>query len=186
MNKSVALFGGLMFLALATTAKAEGFYVGGAFGAGDVSLSADVQFDDPDERLYLAKGFGGYRVNDFFAVEGSLVGASNDDYYDSFDEDVDANFSAVTASALFIVPASDEFELYGKIGGYLGESDVGDSFLWFGSGNDQDESGMLWGAGALINFGRGNQFTIRLDYEEFDTDAFDDLWAVSVGFQYNF
>ena len=184
MNKFAALFSASMLLA--STANAEGFYVGGSFGAGDATLSTNIQFDDPDDRLYLLKGFGGYRVNNFFAVEGSLFGASNNDYDDGFDGDVDVNFGAVTGSFLGIIPANENFELYAKVGGYIGESDVGESFLFFGSGNDEDESGLLWGAGAFINFGSRNRFTIRVDYEAFDTDAFDDLWAVSVGFQYNF
>lgn len=184
MYKFTALFSVSMILA--STANAEGFYLGGSFGAGDATLSTSVQFNDPDDRLYLVKGFGGYRVNDFFAVEGSLIGASNDDYDDGFDDDVDVDFSAVTGSLLGIIPAAENFELYAKVGGYIGESDVGDSFLFFGSGNEEDESGLLWGAGMFINLGDRNQFTIRMDYEEFDTDAFDDLWAVSVGFQYNF
>jgi hypothetical protein len=184
MNKFAALFSASMLLA--TTANAEGLYVGGSFGAGDATLSTNIQFDDPDDRLYLFKGFGGYRLNDFFAVEGSLLGASNDDYDDGFDSDVDVSFSAVTGSFLGIIPAAENFDLYAKVGGYIGESDVGDSFLFFGSGNDEDESGLLWGAGVFINLGNRNQFTIRVDYEEFDTDAFDDLWTVSAGFQYNF
>jgi hypothetical protein len=184
MYKFATLFSASMILAGA--ANAEGFYVGGSFGAGDATLSTNVQFDDPDDRLYLAKGFGGYRVNKYFAVEGSLLGASNDDYDDGFDGDVDVDFSAVTASFLGIIPADENFELYAKIGGYIGESDVGDSFLFFGSGNEEDESGLLWGAGAFINVGSRNQFTIRLDYEQFETDVFDDIWVVSAGFQYNF
>jgi len=184
MNKLAALFSASMLLA--NSAYAEGFYIGGSIGAGDATLSTDALFDDPDDRLYLAKGFGGYQVNDFFAVEGSFLGASNDDYYDGFDDDVNVDFSAVTVSFLGIIPADENFELFAKVGGYIGESEVGDSFLFFGSGNDEDESGMLWGAGAFINFGNRNQFTIRLEYEEFDTDAFDDIWAVSAGFQYSF
>ena len=184
MNKFAALFSASMLLA--GTANAEGFYIGGSFGAGDATLSTNAQFTDPDDRLYLIKGLGGFRINDFFAVEGSLLGASNDDYNDGFDDDVDVDFSAVTGSILGIIPASEQFELFAKVGGYIGESDVGDSFLFFGSGNDEDESGLLWGAGAFINLGDRNQFTIRLEYEEFDTDAFDDLWVVSAGFQYSF
>ncbi|MEJ2128588.1 MAG: outer membrane beta-barrel protein [Woeseiaceae bacterium] len=184
MNRYTGL-AGILLLAVGT-ANAEGFYVGGSFGAGDVSLDVDAAFDDPDDRLYMAKVFGGYRVSDYFAVEGSLFGASTDDYYDGFDSDVDVSFSAITASFVGIIPASDNFHLYAKAGGYLGESDVGDSFLFFGSGNEQDEEGWHWGGGAFINFGSRQQFTIRLDYEEFDTDVFDDFWTVSAGFQYNF
>ena len=170
----------------ASGANAEGFYVGGAFGAGDATLSANSEFADPGDRLYLAKGIGGYRVNDFLALEGSLLGASNDDFDDGFDDDVDVNFRALTTSLLGIIPATEKFALYAKVGGYIGESDVGDSFLFFGSGNDEDESGLMWGGGAFINAGSRNQFTIRVDYEQFETDTFEELWMVSAGFQYNF
>jgi len=184
MYKFAALFSASMLFA--GMANAEGFYVGGSFGAGDATLSTNTQFPDPEDRLYLLKGFGGYQVNDYFAVEASLLGASNGDYDDGVDDDVDVSFSAFTGSFLGIIPASENFELYAKIGGYIGESDVGDSFLFFGSGNDEDESGLVWGAGTFINVGSRNQFTIRFDYEQFETDVFDDIWMVSAGFQYNF
>jgi hypothetical protein len=184
MNKYAALLGTSMLLV--GTANAEGFFVGGSFGAGDASLSTNVQLGEIEDRLYFAKGFGGYRVNDYFAVEGSLLAGTNDDYDDGFDDDVEASFAALSASFVGIIPASDNFELYAKVGGYLGESDVGNNFFLFGSGNNEDESGLVWGAGMFINFGPRNQFTVRVDYENFDTDVFDDLWAVSAGFQYNF
>ena len=184
MYKLAALFS--ISMLFANMANAEGLYVGGSIGAGEASLSTNTQFADPEDRLYLAKGFVGYRVNDFFAVEGSILGASNNDYYDGFDDDVDVSFGALTGSVLGIIPVTEKFELYAKVGGYLGESDVGDSFLFFGSGNEEDESGMAWGGGAFIKAGSRNQFTIRVDYEQFETDVFDDLWVVSAGFQYNF
>ena len=182
MKKSAALFSALALFASA--AHAEGFYIGGGFGAGDATPSSNIAFDVSDDRMYLVKGFGGFRVNKFIALEGSLVGVSNKDYYDDADG-ADANFSAVSASLLGIIPAADNFALYGKIGGYLGESNIDCSF-WGACEDDEDESGMTWGAGFLMNFGQRQQFTIRLDYEEFDADYFDDLWAVSIGFQYNF
>ena len=183
--KKIAILAGMSVLA-AGTANAEGFYVGGTFGVSDVSLDVDTTFGEPDDRLYMTKAVGGYRVSDFFAVEGSLFGASNDDFDDSFDGDVDVSFGAITTAFVGIIPATESFHLYGKVGGYIGESDVGDSFLFIGSGNEEDEEGLHWGAGAYINFGNRQQFTIRLDYEEFDTDAFEDFWTVSAGFQYNF
>ena len=184
MNKYAALLG--TSLLLAGTANAEGFYVGGSLGAGDASLSTDSEFGELEDRLYFAKGFGGYRVNNYFAVEGSLLAGTNDDYDYGFDDDVEATFTALSGSIVGIIPANDDFELFAKVGAYLGESDVGDNLFLFGSGNDEDESGLGWGAGMFINFGQRNQFTIRVDYENFDTDVFDDLWAVSAGFQYNF
>jgi hypothetical protein len=63
MYKFAALFSASMIFA--SMANAEGFYVGGSFGASEATLSTNTQFADPDDRLYLVKGFGGYRVNDF-------------------------------------------------------------------------------------------------------------------------
>lgn len=184
MNKYATLLCTSMLFA--GTANAEGFFVGGSLGAGDGSLNTNTEFGEVTDRLYYAKGFGGYRVSDYFAVEGSLLSGTNSDFYDNFDQDVDASFTALSASFVGVIPASDNFELYAKVGGYLGESDVGENFFFFGSGNDEDESGLVWGAGFYINFGPRNQFTVRVDYENFDTDVFEDLWAVSAGFQYNF
>ncbi len=182
MNKYAALLATSMLMA--GTANAEGFYVGGAFGAGDASLNGNAQIGDIDDRLYFAKGFGGYRVNDYFAVEGQLLAGTNDDWDDGFNNDIEATFAALSGSLVGIIPASDNFELYAKVGGYFGESEV-KNFFGFTS-FDENESGLIWGAGMYISFGRANQFTIRVDYETYDADVFDDLWAVSGGFQFNF
>ena len=185
MKKLAALLG--TSILLAGTANAERFYVGGTFGAGDASLdtSTNVQVGDIDDRLYFGKGFGGYRVNDYFAVEGALLAGTNDDWDDGFFNNVEATFVAMSGALVGIVPASDDFELYAKVGGYFGESEIETNFLGFNS-FDKDESGLMWGAGMYINFGSRKQFTIRVDYETYDADVFDDLWAVSGGFQYNF
>ena len=185
MNKLSYLLGATLILA--GTAHAEGFYVGGAVGAGDADLTIDTGFDDADDRLFVAKGIGGYRVSDFLAVEGSVIVATNDEWDDGFDGEADVTFSAVTGSLVGIIPVDEDFHLFAKVGGYLGETEVDDSFFFFGSGSqDEDESGLLWGGGVFINFGSRNQFTIRVEYEQFDADALDDLWTISGGFQYNF
>ena len=57
---------------------------------------------------------------------------------------------------------------------------------FFTSRNERDESGPFWGAGMNFNVGSRNQFTIRIDYEQYDTDGFDDIRSVSGGFIYNF
>ena len=185
MNKFAFLFGASLFLA--STVQAEGFYAGGSVGFGDATLRWDDQFDDPDDALFVVKGIGGYRVNEFFAVEGTIIGATNDEYDDGFDGEADVSFSALTGSFLGIIPVAENFELYAKVGGYVGESEVEDNFFFFGANSrDENESGLVWGAGAFINFGSRKQFTVRVDYEEFDTDALDDFWMVGGGFQYSF
>ena len=185
MNKFAFLFGVSLFLA--STAHAEGFYAGASAGFGDATLRSDIQFDNLDDKLFLAKGIGGYRVNKFFAVEGTIIGATNDEWDDGYDGEADVSFAALTGSLLGIISVDETFELYAKVGGYVGESEVEDNFFLSGTNNrDEDESGLVWGAGAFFNIGSRKQFTIRVDYEEFDTDALDDVWAFSGGFQYNF
>lgn len=185
MNKFSYLLGA--GLILAGSAHAEGFYVGGALGAADAKLTLETEFDDADDRLFVLKGLGGYRVNEFLALEGTLVVATNDEYDDGFDGEADVTFSAITGSLVGTIPVDDDFAFFAKVGGYLGETEVDDSFFFFGTGGrDEDESGLLWGGGVFINFGSRQQFTIRVEYEEFDTDALDDFWAVSAGFQFNF
>ncbi len=185
MNKFAFLFGASLFLA--STAHAEGFYVGGSTGIGDVTLRSNNQFDDPKDSLFVIKGIGGYRANKFFAIEGAIIGATNDEYDDGLDGEADVSFGALSGSLLGIIPVDDTFELYAKIGAYVGESVVDDNFLFFGTNNtEENENGLVWGAGTFLKFGSRKQFTIRVDYEEFDTDALDDFWTVSGGFQYNF
>lgn len=184
MNKFAFLLGASFFLA--STAYAEGLYAGGSVGFADATLRSDIEFDDLDDKLFLVKGIVGYRVNRFFAVEGNIIGATNDEWDNGFDGQADVSFGALTGSLLGIIPVDETFELYAKVGGYVGESEVDDDFLFFGTNNDEDESGLVWGAGAFFKFGSSKQFTIRVEYEEFDTDALKDFWAISGGFQYNF
>lgn len=185
MNKFALLLGAS--LVFAGTASAEGFYVGGAAGLGDATVSSDTQFVDVDDKLFVAKGVGGYRISQFLAVEASLVAGTNDEFDDGFDGEADVSFAALTGSVLGIVPVDDTFELYAKVGGYFGESEVDDDFFFFGGNNrDEDESGLVWGGGVFFNVGSRKQFTIRVDYERYETDALDDFWAVTGGFQYNF
>ena len=154
---------------------ARGFFVGGSIGWAEAEVAANTPFVSvADDTLALIKGFGGYRVNNFLAVEGSLVGAANDE-----DNQREIAFAAITGAAVGIIPLSEAFELFGKAGIYLGESEVGNN-------SSRDESGFLAGAGAYINMGSRRQFTIRFEYEYYDVDKLDDLWSVTGGFQYNF
>lgn len=156
-------------------ANAQGFFVGGSIGWAEAEVSTNISFvGDRDDTLGLIKGFGGYRVNDYLAVEGSLVGSSNDE-----DNQQEFTFAAITGTVAGIIPFSEAFEIFGKGGIYLGESEVG-----FNS--SEDENGFIAGAGAFINIGSRRQFTIRFEYEYYDVDELDDFWSVTGGFQYNF
>jgi hypothetical protein len=172
--------GNIRFIVLAyvcifpTVVNAEGFFAGGSIGFAEAEISPSTQFVSiDDDTLALVKGFGGYRVNDNLAVEGSLVGSSNDE-----DNSRELTFAAITGTLVGIIPVSEAFELFGKGGIYLGESEIG-------ANSAEDESGFVAGAGAFINVGSRRQFTIRFEYEYYDVDELDDLWSFTVGFQYN-
>ena len=157
------------------TVNAEGFYAGGSIGWAEAEVAPNTPFVGiNDDTLALVKGFGGYRVNDYLAVEGSLVGSSNDE-----DNRFELTFAAITGTVAAIIPFSEAFEIFGKGGIFLGESEIGNN-------SAQDENGFIAGAGAFINIGSRRQFTIRFEYEYYDVDEFDDFWSMTGGFQYNF
>ena len=157
------------------TVGAEGFFAGGSIGWAEAEVSTNTPFVGiNDDTLALVKGFGGYRVNDYLAVEGSLVGASNDE-----DNQLELTFAAITGTVAVIIPVSEAFEIFGKGGIFLGESEIGNN-------SAEDENGFIAGAGAFINIGSRRQFTIRFEYEYYDVDEFDDFWSMTGGFQYNF
>jgi hypothetical protein len=166
----------LIFL-VSATAHGEGFYAGGGLGFGNVEFSdnSGFFFVEGDDSVVVVKGIGGYRANDFLAVELNLTGMANDGD-DGFDE---VTFAAFSASVLLMVPASESFDFFLRGGFYTGESEVG-------YGYSQDESGYVIGGGGQVSFGPSQRFSIRVEYEYFDTDELDELWAMSGGFFYNF
>jgi len=170
--KRLTLILSLLFLSAAS--HAEGWFAGGSVGFAEAEWNQRFLTPAGDDTLLALKGFGGYRVNDYLAVEGSLGGAANDE-----DGTADATFAALTGSLLGIAPISDAFEIFLRGGFYLGESEVGFA-------DSEDESGFLAGTGVFVNIGTRRQFTIRLEYEYYDVDELDDLWTVTGGFQYNF
>lgn len=167
----------VLLLLASPGAYGEGFYAGGGLGFGQVKFSDDydVFYLGDDDTIVAVKGIGGYRANDFIALEVNLTGAANDGD-DDYDE---VTFAALSASILLIAPASERFDLFLRGGYYTGESDVGYR-------DDEDESGYVIGGGGQVSFGSRNQFSVRVEYEYFDTDDLDEIWAISGGFFYNF
>ncbi len=80
---------------------------------------------------------------------------------------------------LGILPTSDRFELFGKLGFYSGETEV----TVAGLSADEDDSGLTVGAGA--RFRLADSFMIRGDFDWYDVDI-DSLWSLGIGATYNF
>ena len=168
------------FAALALTAamaahadSQPGFYMGAGFGT--TKLDDDsfdgVDFDDSDTGF---KVFGGYSFNPYFAVEASYfdlgeAGGNFDDIVGPISFDV--GVSGFGASAVGVLPVSDMFSVFAKLGYATYDVDAHVSISGLGSGSDsQSESDMTYGIGGAMSFG---QFGVRLEYEAIDVDAGD-------------
>jgi len=146
----------------------------------DVEVSgqtADLGVEDAS--FTILNGRIGYRMNDFFAVEGELgFGVGGDDFDRTIPVDVLGNTVNVDANADLkvknyyvafargILPVSEQFDLFARVG--YGEAtakaDISGTVVGFtASGTaEQDESGFAYGLGAQYNL---TDFDgIRADY----------------------
>ena len=173
--RGVSVPAGIAILFLCSTCQA-GWFTGGALTYGNASNSYE-QYSASEDTIGL-KGFAGYRFNSYIGVEASLAYAYSGalpGYYDDF------TIFTAAASVIGYIPINPVFHIFAKAGPYTGNSeDSGEP-----EGNET-ESGALLGAGFLINLGPLQQFTIRLEFEDYETDNLDDYWTASAGFQYNF
>jgi opacity protein-like surface antigen len=155
---------------------AQGFY-GGA-GIGLVNIEEEDLGESFKDNPIGWRILAGYDINENFAVEGSYIksGKAEDTV---FGENVEAELSAFTVSAVGLMPLSDSTQLFGKLGFYAGEQEI----TVQGVTLDEDDDGFTVGAG--IRFRSSGRFVIRGEFDWFDTDL-DSLWSVGVGFQYYF
>jgi OmpA-OmpF porin, OOP family len=162
MHKRIALNGMVLLGVLAgATAVADtqpGFYAGA--GLGQATIEIDGGFDADDTAFKI---FGGYNINQNFAVElayfdggsaeQSVVGGS-----------VDVSTDGLIVSALGRVPVGDAFSLFGKLGfaSYDAQIDgrVGNQVVASESGSDED---LAYGIGGAFNL--GPSFELRAEYE---------------------
>ena len=158
-----------------------GAFAGGGIGGGSANLSSIGESftnlgADTDEGVLILEGHGGYRFNPYFALEGKLLGAANDSKY----RDDEISFGALSARAVGLIPVSRVVDLYGLVGAFSGSGEAGFS-------GSVDESGLVYGAGVQMNFGRKGSFGVRLEYEVYATDELlDDVQGFTAAFQYNF
>jgi len=176
MHKRLGL-SALAALALmaATAVQADtqpGFYAGAGIGTTTVG---DDDFDGPgiDDSDTGFKVFGGYYFNENYGVE---VG-----YFDfgeasgSFDDFVgpvsfDVGVSGLSASAVGVLPLSDMFSLFGRLGYATYDVDAHASVAGQSGSDSESESDLVYGAGAALSFG---QFEARAEFEAINVDGGD-------------
>jgi OmpA-OmpF porin, OOP family len=168
----------------------SGWYVGGAIGQSEAGGWCDdpgfpgVSITSCDDKDTAYKAFVGYRINRNFAVEGSYVNfgkARGTVNFGGSSVSVDAKSDGFGIAALGILPLSDQFELFGKLGFMRGDSEadvtIGGSTFKVGSSGTE----LHYGVGGIYNLSRN--LGIRAEWENVD-DA--DLSVLSIGLQYRF
>jgi OOP family OmpA-OmpF porin len=163
----------------------SGFYIGGGvgqFNAGidDVDdVDETVEAWDDDDTAY--KFFGGYRINRFLAVELDYInlGEPSGAVVPGFN--VDASVDGFAPYVIGTIPLGAYFEVYGRLGYYFYDANVGredelDNRVEF----DEESEDLVYGAGIGANI--GEKLNIRFEYEKFDLQGLDDadaLWLTA-------
>ncbi len=181
----------VMTAASASAADKEGVYVtiGGTLlstelDLTDVDVSGEVlDLGTEDINVTMINGRIGYRLNDFFAVEGEIgFGLGGDDFNRVVPVDVGGALVDVNLNADLdvdnyyigfvrgIYPVSDQFDIFARVG--YGEASaeadlVGSALGFTASGSEsQDASDFAYGVGAEFSFTAKDG--IRADYTRLD------------------
>ncbi|WP_107851902.1 outer membrane beta-barrel protein [Oceanimonas marisflavi] len=176
-----------------------GPYVGGSIGHTSVDWdvlddleSEGASVDDNDVGYKL---FAGYRINNFFAIEGfyadlgkataagsGLVGGNTA----HASADVDA--STFGLSALAIYPINDKVEVFGKVGFNAWDADANASLRIPANGinesasDSDDGTDPMYGVGAAYNI---DNLSLRVEFERYELDDAN-VDMASAGISYKF
>ena len=152
-----------------TLANAQG-YIGASIG------QSDYEDEETDTGFKI---YGGYQVNQNFAVEGG---------YTDLGEVSDGSFSLSSngfeVAAVGMLPINPQFDVFGKLGLFLANTEA--SAVGFGSADD-DSSDIFFGLG--LSYHINQQISIRGTYDFYGVDFFGsdldiDLLAVGVDFKF--
>jgi OOP family OmpA-OmpF porin len=179
---SVCSISALTFAASISAADA-GAYLGGFIGKSKADELNDfsglgVEVDDTDTAY---KFIAGYRVNDYFAIEGFYI--DNGEYTarsNRFSENIDV--SSVGVAALAIAPISPSVELHGKLGVHAWDADWEGYDINYGYyGGSEDGTDFMLGVGMSY---REGPVSLRIDLERYDYET--DIDTASLGLIYHF
>lgn len=194
MDKRMAASGlALLGLLASTTVLAEiqpGFYVGAGVGSATLELDEDEELPgfkfDSDDTAF--KVFGGYNINQYFAVEAAYFDAGKPEetviVVQRNRGTIEVGTSGLIASVLGRVPLGNMFSLYGKLGLASYEVEIkgrvnGDVV----SEADDTEDDVAYGIGGAFNI--GPSFELRAEYEAISISD-GDLSMLSVSGLYKF
>jgi len=142
-----------------------------------------INLGNEDANITMLTGRLGYRLNDFFAVEGEVGFGLGGDEFDrqipvqvlGTTQNVDANISLdvknyYIAFARGILPVSEQFDVFARVGygEATAEADITGSLAGFTASGSAEEkaSDFAYGVGAQFNFTETDG--IRADYTRLD------------------
>jgi OOP family OmpA-OmpF porin len=166
-------------LALMTPAAlAEGFSVGASVGSSKITVDdSGIDFDGSDVGW---KVFGKYMFNDNWGVEVGFVDLGNpDDTILGVDIDVEAD--GIDAFFIGSFPASESFDLFGKVGYLSWDAEISSPGI---PSESDDGSDLAFGIGGA--FHTSDQFSILGEWEWFDIEDSDSVWMLSIGIEVGF
>jgi OmpA-OmpF porin, OOP family len=147
-----------------------GFYAGAGFGTTKINDDGfDNNIDDSDTGFKI---FGGYSFNQNFAIEATYFDFGKASGSFGVGENFDVGVSGFGASAVGVLPLSDMFSLFGKVGYASYDIDAHVEIVGVGSGSASDsQSDLTFGAGAALSF--AERFEARLEFEAINVDGGD-------------
>src|SRR6185295_5802147 len=162
-----------------------GWYIGGGIGQFNAQIDDVNQVDDTinrwDEDDTAYKLFAGYRLNKILSFELDYInlGEPSGDVVPGFN--VDSSVDGFAPYVVATLPLGNFFEVYGRLGYYFYDANVGmqstlDDRVEF----DEESQDLVYGAGIGANI--GEKLNIRFEYEKFDLEGLDDsdsLWLTA-------
>jgi OOP family OmpA-OmpF porin len=185
-----------VFALSTTAAHAENWYVLGAIGQSKISDMDIPGVDDTDTSWKLQLG---YKVNEYFAIEGGYVDLGKvsgspllDTDLGTFPANVSFGADAWNLDAVGIIPLSDAFSLFGKVGVAVSSADASISVpaVPGASGSiSENKTGLNYGVG--VNWDVSSDWALRAEYEIFNKIGGGDLGesdinVLSVGVAFKF
>lgn len=169
-----------LLLPAASFAAEPGFYFGGKIGA---SSSGQNAFDDADTSYGL---YGGYRFNQFFALEGEFTDFGNIEVDLS---DLDFNNTRTQPRswgmrAVGFMPINPNFDLMANIGHHSFDLNPRDDQGFRQVIGRSSSSDWTYGLGAQFNF--ANSLSLRTNYQRYEFREAGRSDEISLGLHYRF
>lgn len=172
------LIGSMLILSWGAV-RAEGFYVGAGGGIANIEIDeSDLNFEDDD---FGWKIYAGYRFMPYFAVEGGYADLGEPDD-DVLGVRVRAEVEIWSLYAVGILPFSDTWEGFGKVGIAAWDADLNASGLGASEGEDGEDLAL----GLGVNWNLNEQWLLRTEWEYFDIDDADTVWLWTIGGAFKF